>query len=344
VVRTTEVTGSLQDGVALFDWFAHDGELGAITVRRQGLAARRGLLSEERLSSLVGALLFSLRSAAYLPPDQRTDDPALRQQLEEIASQALWPLVRALPDAFAFAPTGALARLPWAALPLPDGRLLCEAGPSVVVPGLRLGLARPQRAHLRTAPLVVAVDAGDLAAVDRETAAVLAAFPDAVVLSGTDATAARFLELAPSADWIHFAGHGGWRADAPEASGLRLHDRWLLAGELGDLSLEARWVTLSACHTARALVRPGEEWFGLARAFLLAGAEAVVAAQWDVDDEATARLMTDLYARMAGGASVTAALASSQAACAAAGAHPLDWAGFTVLGGPRLLAPAPETR
>ena len=38
------------------------------------------------------------------------------------------------------------------------------------------------------------------------------------------------------------------------------------------VSLSARWVTLSACHTARALLRPGEEWFGLARAFMLAGA------------------------------------------------------------------------
>jgi CHAT domain-containing protein len=183
----------------------------------------------------------------------------------------------------------------------------------------------------------VAVDAGELAAVQHETAAVLAAFPGAVVLSGAEATAARFLELAPGAEWIHFAGHGGWRADAPEASGLRMHDRWLLAGELADLSLRARWVTLSACHSARALVRPGEEWFGLARAFLLAGATAVVAAQWDVDDEATARLMTDLYARLASGTPLARSLAEAQTARAGAGEHPIDWAGFAVLGGPRVL-------
>ena len=157
------------------------------------------------------------------------------------------------------------------------------------------------------------------------------------MLVGADATAERFLELAPNADWIHFAGHGGWRADAPEASGLRLYDRWVLAGELADVTLAARWVTLSACHTARALVRPGEEWFGLARAFLLAGASAVVAAQWDVDDEATARLMSDLYVRLASGTTLARALAEAQAARADAGEHPIDWAGFAVLGGPRLL-------
>jgi len=166
--------------------------------------------------------------------------------------------------------------------------------------------------------------------------AVIAGF--LALLAGPDATAANFLRLAPRAEWIHFAGHGGWRADAPEASGLRLHDRWLLAGELSDSSLAARWVTLSACHTARALVRPGEEWFGLARSFLLSGASAVVAAQWDVDDDATARLMSDLYARLADQAPLPTALAQAQAACAEAGQHPIDWAGFAVLGGPRLLS------
>src|SRR5262245_37518041 len=223
-------------------------------------------------------------------------------------------------------------------MPLPDGRLLCEAGESIVVPGLRLGLARSTPAAKRSAPLIVAVDAGELPAVASEAQAVAAAFPGATLLAGADASAERFLALAPGAEWIHFAGHGGWRADAPEASGLRMHDRWLLAGELADLSLSSRWITLSACHTARALVRPGEEWFGLARAFLLAGAAAVVAAQWDVDDDATSRLMSDLYSRLAAGDPLARALAEAQAARAAAGEHPIDWAAFAVLGGPRVLA------
>lgn len=336
-VRAQAIARALPAEAMLFDWFLHANTLGAITVERDALAARSRLLSEERLATLVGNMLFSLRSVTYLPRAERRHDPVLQSQLEEIASLTLWPLLSRTPQGYALAPTGALARMPWAAAPLPDGRLLCQSGESVVVPGLRLGLTRAPRSARPTAPLVVAVDAGELAAVERETAAVRAAFPGATVLIGAEATAARFLELAPTADWIHFAGHGGWRADAPEASGLRMHDRWLLAGELADLSLTARWVTLSACHTARALVRPGEEWFGLARAFLLAGADAVLAAQWDVDDEATAQLMADVYERLAAGRTLPRALAAAQAIRAEAGAHPLDWAGFAVLGGPRLL-------
>ena len=341
-ISAIEVARALPNDATLFDWFVHDGTLGAITVRRDGLRARPRLVGEERLAALVGGVLFSLRSAAFTPSGERLFDPELLAQCEEVASLVLWPLLRTTPSSFAFAPAGSLARMPWAAMPLPDGRLLCQAGESVVVPGLRLGLAKAPRTSAPTAPLVVAVDAGELEAVHGETAAVLAAFPNATVLSGAEATAERFLALAPTADWIHFAGHGGWRADAPEASGLRLADRWLLAGELADISLSARWVTLSACHTARALVRPGEEWFGLARAFLLAGASAVVAAQWDVDDEATARLMSDLYARLAQGASLPRALAAAQAERATAGEHPIDWAAFAVLGGPRLLSERAE--
>src|SRR5262249_53132750 len=298
-IRAFEVAGTLPADAVLFDWFVHDGALGAITVRRDMLKARARLVGQERLASLVGTVLFSLRSAAFTPADRRGSDPLLEAQIEEIASLVLWPLLHPVPGAFALAPAGPLARLPWAALPLPDGRLLCQAGEAVVVPGLRLGLAQLERRGTPERPLVVAVDSGDLDAVARETEAVVAAFPNARVLAGSDATAARFLALAPRADWIHFAGHGGWRADAPAASGLRLPGGWGLGGELTNIALAAGWVALSACHTARALVRPGEEWFGLARTFLLAGAGAVVAAQWDVDDEATARLMADLYARLA---------------------------------------------
>ena len=52
----------------------------------------------------------------------------------------------------------------------------------------------------------------------------------------------------------------------------------------------------------------------------LAGADAVVAAQWDVDDEATAVLMTDLYARLAQGRALPDALAATADDLAAAAA------------------------
>jgi tetratricopeptide (TPR) repeat protein len=335
-IRARALRRLLPERTLLVDYMLHDGWLHAIAVGRDGLEGHRRLLSETRLAALSHAVLFGLRGAAFGERLEADEPTAIAADLAELAAAALWPTLGAsLPESLAVVPVGPLARMPWAALPLPDGRALCEAMDLTLVPGLRLGLSRFEREPVTGArPLIVAADAGELASVGPETEALLATFPSAILLAGEDATAARFFELAPPAPWIHFAGHGHYRAEAPHESGLRLADRWVLAGELADLELSARWITLSACQTARALVRPGEEWFGMARSLLLCGARTVVASQWDIEDGAAGRLMSALYARLAGGAPIGAALAGAQVERLRAGAHPLEWAGFVALGGP----------
>ena len=209
----------------------------------------------------------------------------------------------------------------------------------VLVPGLRLGMvdARgrgPRRLDGTGPPLLVASAANELEHAEREARALLECFPDAHLLTGAEASAGEFLHRARQAAWIHFAGHGLFRADAPHESALRFTDRWLTAGEMAGLELAASWVTLSACQTARALVRPGEEWFGIARALLLAGARRVIASQWDVEDEAAAPLMIDLYRRVAAGDPLERALALAQSSQARDGRHPFEWSGFVLLGSP----------
>jgi hypothetical protein len=341
-IRAGALRRALPGDALLVDYLDEDGALRAITVDRGGLHGHRSLETTSRVARLVHALLFALRGAAF-EPGPRPGDPVLDETLAAIAAAVLWPVLggarRPLPRTLAVVPVGPLVRLPWAALPLPDGRRLGEACEIVVVPGLRLGLLRGRdRSPAAGAPLVVAADAGELAHVESETRAIVEAFPRARLLAGDAATAQRFLDLAPGAPWIHFAGHGHFEAGAPHESGLRFADRWLVAGELADLDLRAGWVTLSACQTARALVRPGEEWFGIPRALLLAGARAVLASQWDVEDAAAARLMGGLYRRLAGGGTLAAALQGVQTGLLRDGAHPLDWAGFTVLAGPPSVA------
>jgi CHAT domain-containing protein len=341
------VRAGLPRGAALLDFALHRGVLSAFLVESGRLEMMPRLVGEAELSRLSHDLLFELRRAALEPRSARRVTAALSSALEEVASLVLWPALAAAGQGrrdLAIVPSGPLGRLPWAALPLPDGRPLCAASRLTLVPGLRLAWSARRRgsrsAGSATGPaLVVAVETDDLDNVMAEAQAIHEALPGSVLLAGAEATAGRFLDLAPRASWIHFAGHGVYEDGR---SGVRLSDRWLLAEELDDLRLGARGVALSACQTARALVRPGEEWFGFPRSLLLAGAGAVLAAQWDVDDAGAARFMGAVYPRLAAGEPLGQAVSAAQAAESESGAHPLDWAGFVVLGGPRAGSASPE--
>ena len=137
---------------------------------------------------------------------------------------------------------------------------------------------------------------------------------------------------------VHIASHGilepHYQALALSLNPEAKEDGFLLHSEIVDLKLHADLVVLSACQTGNTRQRSAEPVAGLALALRTAGARRVVVSLWSVDDDATARLMTDFYRPLVKeGASYGAALSDAKRQMIARGpAHPFYWAPFVLIG------------
>ncbi len=143
----------------------------------------------------------------------------------------------------------------------------------------------------------------------RNMARALGASPDRVRLGAraTEAAVKGSPDLS-RATVIAFATHGLMSGEIPgqDEPGLLLtapvrdrggDDGILTASEAAALDLSADWVILSACNTAGGSGRPGSDTLsGLARAFLYAGARALLVTHWRVFDASTAALTVQTLA------------------------------------------------
>lgn len=180
--------------------------------------------------------------------------------------------------------------------------------------------------------------ASDLAATAFEAKALLAAAgPDRQVreLPVRRAPLIEALRRLPL-DGIHFAGHGNTAPSPhPDLASLQLEgDDSLDAIDIAPGSFPARpLVFLNACHSgvgAPALTGFG----GLARAFVRAGAAAVIGSHWAINDRLAATFAAETYRRLLAG--VPLARAVREARLHLRRAHPGDptWVAYTVFGQP----------
>jgi len=139
---------------------------------------------------------------------------------------------------------------------------------------------------------------------------------------------------------VHFACHA--RADNvdPLGSGLLLAPAGSDAGLLTAADVVRGWrlradvVMLSGCETAVGVLRPYEGLYGLARAFLFAGARSVGASLWQVNDVSTARLMEAFYRGYASGVPKAEALRRAQVELLRRQEYsdPYYWSAFILIG------------
>lgn len=181
----------------------------------------------------------------------------------------------------------------------------------------------------------------------REAAAITGLVPEAERKVALDFEASRAAVAEGDIDQyriVHIATHGLLNSTHPELSGIVLslvdsdgqpRDGFLRLHEIYNLKLSADLVVLSACQTGLGKDIKGEGLVGLTRGFMYAGASRVMASLWNVDDRATAELMSRFYRGMIkDGLRPAAALRAAQLAMLQQKqwAEPYYWAAFVVQG------------
>ncbi|WP_224365483.1 CHAT domain-containing tetratricopeptide repeat protein [Hyalangium versicolor] len=125
----------------------------------------------------------------------------------------------------------------------------------------------------------------------------------------------------------------GAQASATPSGGGRREDSLVTALELAGLDLwGTQLVVLSACDTGVGDVKRGQGVYGLRRAFVVAGAEAVVASLWSVNDETTREFMEGYYRNLLAGQGRITALREAMRTMRRKHPHPYYWAPFIAIG------------
>lgn len=265
--------------------------------------------------------------------------------LGKLHAALLAPLGALNAKGIAFIPHDALHHLPFHALRDASGYMIERAEISYA-PSAATLTHLLERRNQSQAPRLFAVGNPDLGnpklslpGAEREVKQLQAAFPGSQVLVQGEATKPVFLKQAPLHSLVHVAAHAEFDdldplysriklASTDDSSGvLEAHEIYKL--RLGDTSL----ITLSACESGLSRVTNGDEIWGFSRAFLTAGAPALIVSLWPVSDESTEKLMVELYRGIRDKSPRTALREAQLAALRMeAYSHPFFWSPFTLVG------------
>ena len=330
-----EIQALLPEDTTLLEYFVTDREAFAWMVDRARVDVVRLPITRATLIADVRALREAI---AGLDPLERVREHATR-----LRGQLIPPaLSRVLGRRLLIVPHDVLHYVPFAALAGASGTWLVEEYVLATVPSASTLRFMGSKARSGGAGVLVVGNpdigpSGALPFAEREARAVGERYRDATVLVRDAATEARVKALAAGARLLHFATHGELREHDPLASALLLtpgggDDGRLEVREIFGLSLDAELVVLSACETGLGRLSRGDELLGLQRAFLYAGAPAVVTTLWKVADQSSYRLMYAFHERLPTSGPARA-LQEAQRVILREFPHPFHWAAYGLTGG-----------
>jgi len=330
---------------AALDYYLNGDQLTVAIVRPTRLEVmRRNLNSNDR--AILAACVSTetnLRETIYRGATGGEDAPG--QAYLRRLTRLLIP-ARLDAETLIIAPHRDLHGLPFHALMSRDGFLI-ERHAVIYTPSLQalqLLFSQPNVISADASLVVGLSDFNDcmpaLPAAGTEIEKVLALFPErAQSLWQVRATRKKIFEWNAAGELqkfklLHFATHAVFDQAAAHQSRLYLYDEVLTTLDILDLTLNARLVTLSACQTAVGKRGPGDEALSLVRAFFYAGAQALLATQGRVQDQAAQTLTSKFYREWSVGQDAARALQTAQIEMIREGRAAHEWAPFVLFGRP----------
>jgi CHAT domain-containing protein len=219
-------------------------------------------------------------------------------------------------------PHGPLHYVPFMALRPAGGAYLLHAdGPAIALAPsatvlLRNCVGRPPSGAAELLALGYNDQEGDPLRYAEAVARHIASLMGGAAVAGAAPKRAQLLAEGRRARWLHIASHAIYNPRDPLDSELRIGagDSFSARAIIGELDLDADLVTLSACTSGVSRVVAGDEQLGLQRAFLYAGARAVLCTLWEAADLVALLLMDRFYTDVRRGRPLAAALRDAQVA------------------------------
>lgn len=286
--------------------------------------------------------------------------PDARRMFDIAGSALLEPLLHRLPEQtkrLILVADRGLHNLPLAAMPMPGGRPLGTAFELEIAPSAGLWLALRESRKARGSALVLAdpeLPVDGYRRLDPIFAERLEPLPSArgeakrirarlksgaKVLLGAAASEQLFSERSLDGhSLLHFGTHTLIHPTVPYRSAILLApsgpetDGLLQPREIQHLDLDGRATILAVCSGAAGEWVDGEGLLSLARAFIAAGAPAVVASRWPVDDRHAQVFFDRVYRGLARGQTLSAALSRAGRGLHEAGYPAEAWAGYVLIG------------
>ncbi len=329
-----EIVKSLPADAALIEFYCARGTIYACTLSdRHGLQVVPVTLESRALDlqrRLADQLLKFRLGAEHVERHAEGIQHATDEILHDLYEELVAPLEQQMADLsqLVVVPHGSLHWLPFPALHDGTGYLVDRFAVTYAPTATVFHHSQNRAAPEAFGHLFVATN--DEAAVEARSLA--GEIGPSRVLLGSEATAGALREFADGCKVLHLATTADYRSDNPMFSALQLADGSLSLFDLCGLKLNVELAVLSGCGRGHAAPSGGDEWLGLARGLLYAGARSALLSLWNPSAVHRTELLEGFYRRLSSAATRSEALRQAMLDVKEQQGHPFYWASFALIG------------